>query len=111
MPPTPAPSGPVVCPAVKPVGKPDAGNRLVRFDERGWAPSYRAHPRLYLLAEQQVFRAIGNLEYKDGKYVEFPDEKTASLAILVVEKLHDAAKELEAKLDHLFEQARQASLS
>ena len=43
-----------VYPAVKPVGKPDAGNRLVRFDERGWergrwplAPSYRAHPRLY----------------------------------------------------------------
>jgi len=27
---------PVVCLAVKPVGKPDAGNRLVRFDERGW---------------------------------------------------------------------------
>ena len=25
-----------VCLAVKPVGKPDAGNRLVRFDERGW---------------------------------------------------------------------------
>jgi hypothetical protein len=37
--------------------------------------------------------------------------KTASLAVLVVEKLHDAAEELEAKLDHLFEQARQASLS
>src|SRR6202043_3741702 len=36
VPPTPAPSGPVVCLAVKPVGKPDAGNRLVRFDERGW---------------------------------------------------------------------------
>ena len=39
---------------MKPVGKPDAGNRHVRFDERGWetgrwpkAPSYRAHPRLY----------------------------------------------------------------
>ena len=31
--------------------------------------------------------------------------KTASLAVLVVEKLHDAAEELEAKLDHLFEQA------
>jgi hypothetical protein len=35
--------------AVKPVGKPDAGDRHVRFDERGWetgrwpsAPSYRA---------------------------------------------------------------------
>ena len=25
-----------VCPSVKLVGKPDAGNRHVRFDERGW---------------------------------------------------------------------------
>jgi hypothetical protein len=25
-----------VCRAVKPVGEPDAGNRHVRFDERGW---------------------------------------------------------------------------
>jgi uncharacterized protein (DUF433 family) len=44
-----------VCLTVKPVGKPNAGDRHVRFDERGWetecwpqAPSYRAHPRLYL---------------------------------------------------------------
>jgi hypothetical protein len=40
--------------AVEPVGEPDAGDRHVRFDERGWdterwhrPPSYRAHPRLY----------------------------------------------------------------
>src|SRR5512136_1781213 len=39
--------------AVKPVGKPDAGNPHVRFDERGWETgrrsgvSARAHPRLY----------------------------------------------------------------
>ncbi len=26
----------VVCLAVKPVGKPGAGNRHARFDERGW---------------------------------------------------------------------------
>jgi hypothetical protein len=38
---------------MKPVGKPDAGNRHVRFDERGWETgrrlgvSTRAHPRLY----------------------------------------------------------------
>jgi hypothetical protein len=34
---------------VKPVGKPDAGNPHVRFDERGWETGlrYRAHPRLY----------------------------------------------------------------
>jgi hypothetical protein len=40
--------------AMKTVGKPDAGNRHVRFDERGWETgrrsnvSTRAHPRLYL---------------------------------------------------------------
>ena len=38
--------------AVKPVGKPDAGNPHVRFDERGWETGRRsgvcarAHPRL-----------------------------------------------------------------
>jgi hypothetical protein len=38
---------------MKPVGKPDAGNRHVRFDERGWETgrrfgvSARARPRLY----------------------------------------------------------------
>ena len=41
--------------ATKPVGKPDAGNPHVRFDERGWETerrpnvSTRAHPRLYRL--------------------------------------------------------------
>src|SRR6516162_7062044 len=41
--------------AVKSVGKPDAGNPHVRFDERGWETgrrfgvSARAHPRLYKL--------------------------------------------------------------
>ena len=45
---------------VKPIGKPSAGNRHARFDERGWeterwpwAPSYRAHPRLYLLGHAE----------------------------------------------------------
>src|SRR5262249_1024885 len=33
---TPAPNCPVVCLTVKPVGEPDAGDRHVRFDERGW---------------------------------------------------------------------------
>jgi len=42
--------------AVKPVGKPDAGNRHVRFDERGretgrrFGVSARARPRLYQLS-------------------------------------------------------------
>src|SRR5215208_5054511 len=51
----PAPNCVAVGLAVKPAGEPDAGDRHVRFDERGWetgrrpsAPSYRAHPRLYL---------------------------------------------------------------
>jgi hypothetical protein len=58
--------------------------------------------RMALLADQQVFRAIGNLQCKDGKYVELPDMETVALAMLVVQKLHEAAKELEAKFDHLF---------
>src|SRR5262249_47625211 len=33
---TPARNCPVVCLAMKPVGEPDAGDRPVRFDERGW---------------------------------------------------------------------------
>ena len=50
--------------AVKPVGEPDAGDRHVQFDERGWetgrwpqAPSYRAHPRLY--------RSVGSLRRRN----------------------------------------------
>jgi hypothetical protein len=45
---------------VKPVGKPDAGNPHVRFDERGWETgrrsgvSARAHPRLYKLASRSL---------------------------------------------------------
>src|SRR5437879_5282483 len=53
-----------VCLTVKPVGEPDAGDRHVRFDERGWetgrwpqAPSYRAHPRLY--------RSVGSLRRRN----------------------------------------------
>jgi hypothetical protein len=60
VPPTLAPSGPVVCLAVKPAGKLDAGNRHVRFDGPGWetghspkGPGYRAHPQLYLRVELQ----------------------------------------------------------
>ena len=52
----------LVCLSVKPVGKPNAGDRHVRFDERGWeterwpqAPSYRAHPRLYRLCCKTLF--------------------------------------------------------
>ena len=36
---------------MKSVGEPDAGNRHVRFDERGWETEligHRAQPRLYL---------------------------------------------------------------
>jgi 2-methylcitrate dehydratase len=46
---------------MKPVGEPDAGDRQVRFDERGWeterwpqAPSHRAHPRLYSASKRLI---------------------------------------------------------
>jgi len=47
----------VVCLAVKSIGKPNAGNRHVGFDERGWetgrlpnGSKLPRHPRLYTLA-------------------------------------------------------------
>ena len=50
-----------VCPAVKPVGEPDALIGHVRFDERGMGngalpngPSYRAYPRLYLFGHVTI---------------------------------------------------------
>jgi transposase len=49
----PAPSGPVACLAVKPVGKPDAGNRMGNGAmSRG--PSHRADPRLYRASNSAV---------------------------------------------------------
>ena len=45
---------------MKPVGKQDAGNPHVRFDERGWetgrrcCASARAHPRLYRHSPKNV---------------------------------------------------------
>src|SRR5215217_8018412 len=61
----PAPNCVAVGLAVKPAGEPDAGDRHVRFDERGWetgrrpsAPSYRAHPRLYHGAAPSEHRRI-----------------------------------------------------
>src|SRR5215467_13060859 len=55
---------------VKPIGKPSAGNRHARFDERGWeterwpmAPSYRAHPRLY----QRCYGASGDVRSRSLK--------------------------------------------
>jgi hypothetical protein len=48
---------------MKPVGKPDAGDRHVRFDERGeetercrMAQAYRASPRLYALHPGYLLR-------------------------------------------------------
>src|SRR5262245_33747444 len=55
---------------VKPIGKPSAGNRHARFDERGWetgrwplAPSYRAHPRLYQLRTRNRDAAIARAPF------------------------------------------------
>jgi hypothetical protein len=70
----------------------------------GLEPEIRDLTKWALLAEQQLFRAIGELRCNEaGQYIEVPDMETASLAVLVVEKLHDAAKELEAKFDRLFD--------
>src|SRR5260221_509719 len=71
---------------MKPVGEPDALIGHVRFDERGWeterwplAPSYRAHPRLYLrvsAATSAMTVAIGgqaDVEWTPSKYRDLPN--------------------------------------
>jgi hypothetical protein len=69
--------------AMKPVGKPCAGNPHARFDERGWeterwpwAPSYRAHPRLYLTARSLHCRDSVRLQ----SYFHRPDEPVSTPA-------------------------------
>ena len=49
------------------------------------------------LAMQQLGRAVGNLSCRDGKYVELPDVEQTELAVFAVQKMHDMAKELEAR--------------
>ena len=56
-------------PAMKPVGKPDAGNPHVRFDERGRETErpqrrHRARPRLYLAHELSERDARGPEEHE-----------------------------------------------
>ena len=63
---------------VKPVGKPDAGNRHVRFDERGretgrrFGASARARPRLYPAAE--IAEVVANVESEFQSYIRFLNE-------------------------------------
>src|SRR5664279_5746168 len=60
---------------MKPVGKPDAANPHVRFDERGWetgrrcCASARAHPRLYRHSSKKRRRGRrrGNRGYPLGR--------------------------------------------
>ena len=59
---------------MKPVGKPDARDGHVRFDERGWETGRalsvrsRAHPRLYLTSLQQRLVKTGGRLVKHARY-------------------------------------------
>jgi hypothetical protein len=45
---------------MKPVGKPDAGNRHVRFDERGWETGRRIASVLALILDSTTRRGRGS---------------------------------------------------
>ena len=51
--------------------------------------------RMARLAQLQLHKAIGDLEYEDGKCVETPSTEPAELAIFAVDLLASKAKELE----------------
>jgi hypothetical protein len=48
--------------------------------------------RMARLAEIQVNNAIGQLECKDGKYIEAPDDEAADLAIFAVSEMAKMAE-------------------
>ena len=54
------------------------------------------------LAELQLHQAIGELQCKDGKYIEIPDQEAADLAIFVVSKMAEMAKQLEQHYYRLY---------
>ncbi|MGA7409135.1 MAG: hypothetical protein WBW33_01550, partial [Bryobacteraceae bacterium] len=66
---------------MKPVGKPDALNGHVRFDERGWetgratSAGSRAHPRLYRLS-------VGIVSAPQGGYLSAPSSSTTLASFL-----------------------------
>jgi hypothetical protein len=51
------------------------------------------------LAEHQVHRAISNLSFVDGKYIEAPDSEEAELAVFAVEAVAKLAEALERLYD------------
>jgi hypothetical protein len=51
--------------------------------------------RMARLAERQLYEAVGELSYVDGKCVEPPDAEAAELAVFVVSQMADMAKRFE----------------
>ena len=58
-------------------------------------PNVRDLTRMARLAELQLHEALGELQCKDGKYIEIPDQEAADLAIFAVSKMAEMAKQLE----------------
>ena len=66
-------------------------------------PDVRDLVRMARLAELQLHQAIGELQCKDGKYIEIPDREAADLAIFAITKMAEMAKQFEQTYDRLFD--------
>lgn len=79
---------------------------------RDLEPSVCDLTRLALLAERQLQRAIGDLEYENEICVEIPDTEDAELAMLAVsilaEKVRELKREWYRRFDMTIEAAGQA---
>jgi hypothetical protein len=68
-------------------------------------------PRIARLAEEQLHRAIGELEFNGSEYTEIPHYAKTELAIFAVSQVAQMAKDLEGLYDRIYSEAAAAHTS
>jgi hypothetical protein len=70
--------------------------------------SLRDLPRIARLAEEQLHRAIGELEFNGSEYTEIPNYAKTELAIFAVSQVEIMAKDLEGLFDRIYSEAAES---
>jgi hypothetical protein len=70
--------------------------------------SLRDLPRIARLADEQLHRAIGELEFNGSEYTEIPNYAKTELAIFAVSQVAQMAKDLEGLYDRIYSKTAEA---
>jgi hypothetical protein len=70
--------------------------------------SLRDLPRIARLADEQLHRAVGELEFNGSEYTEIPNYAKTELAIFAVSQVAQMAKDLESLYDRIYGEIREA---